>query len=60
MSIVLKGGIVVNVFSGEISQKDIKIEKEMIVGIGDYKNADSFVDISGKYVIPGLIDVTFY
>jgi adenine deaminase len=56
MSIVLKGGFVVNVFSGEISQKDIKIEKEMIVGIGDYKDADSFVDISGKYVIPGLID----
>lgn len=56
MSIVLKGGYILNVFSGEILQKDIKIEKEIITGIGDYKDADSFIDISGKYVVPGLID----
>ncbi len=58
MKILLKNGSVVNVFTGCIENADILIENDRIIGVGDYTeaDADSFEDISGKYVCPGFID----
>ncbi|HEY8443787.1 MAG TPA: adenine deaminase [Clostridia bacterium] len=52
---VLKGGYVVNVFSGKIIKADVAIVGDKIAGIGDYDGLEN-IDITGKYVIPGLID----
>lgn len=52
---VLKGGNVVNVFSGKIEKADVAILKGKIVGIGGY-DGENNIDVSGKYIIPGLID----
>ena len=54
-SLVLKGGRIINVFSGEIIEGSIAIENGMIVGIGDYAGTRE-VDLQGRYVSPGFID----
>lgn len=55
MSLVLKNGSIVNVFTEEILQGDVKIEGGRIVGIGEYSGEEE-VDCSGKYICPGFID----
>ncbi|NLC16826.1 MAG: adenine deaminase, partial [Clostridiales bacterium] len=52
---VLKGGNIVNVFSGKIQKADVAILDGRIAGIGDYDGIEN-IDVSGKYIIPGLID----
>lgn len=52
---VLKGGFVVNVFSGKIVKADVAILDGKIVGVGEYDGIEN-IDVNGKYVIPGLID----
>lgn len=52
---VIKGGKVVNVFSGKIEEADVAITDGHIVGIGTYDGKE-VIDASGKYIIPGLID----
>ncbi|MBN1505127.1 MAG: adenine deaminase [Candidatus Eisenbacteria bacterium] len=53
--IVLKGGKVVNVLSGEIYEADVAILGSQIAGLGAYSGKTE-IDVSGKYVCPGLID----
>ncbi|RLB33868.1 MAG: adenine deaminase [Deltaproteobacteria bacterium] len=54
--LVLKGGKVINVFSGETIECDVAVQGSFIVGLGaDYKGKE-VVDVSGKWVVPGLID----
>ncbi len=53
--LVIRGGQIVNVFSGEITVADIAIIDGMIAGIGSYEGKE-IVDASGKWIIPGLID----
>jgi adenine deaminase len=53
--LVLKGGSLINVFSGEIYKADVGIFDGIIVGIGRY-SGDEEVDVSGKYLSPGFID----
>ncbi len=54
--LVLKGAMVVNVFTGDIQDNDIAISEGVIAGVGpDYHGKDE-VDIEGKWVVPGLID----
>lgn len=55
---LLKGGSVVNVFTGEIETANVLIEDETIVGIGDYSEQDADVceDVHGCWLCPGLID----
>jgi len=55
VDILLTGGKLVNVFSGEIYPENIAIKGEKIVGLGDYP-AKKRIDISGKYVTPGFIE----
>ena len=52
---VLKGGNVVNVFSGKVEKTDVAIMDGRIVGLGEYDGIVN-IDVSGKYIIPGLID----
>jgi len=53
--LVLKNGMVVNVFSGEIYRSDVGIQGNRIAGVGSY-SGKNVIDVEGKYVCPGLID----
>jgi adenine deaminase len=54
--IVLKGGRIFDLISGELVKSDVAICGDRIVGVqGDYRGAREF-DISGKIVVPGFID----
>lgn len=56
MKTLLKGGKVVNVFTGEIVRTDVLIEDCKIIGIGEYNEADRIEDVTGKFICPGFID----
>jgi adenine deaminase len=51
----LKGGTVVNVFSGTLIKGDVAIVGDTIVGIGQYSGITEY-DCRGKYITPGFID----
>lgn len=53
--LVLKGAKVLNVFSENIEEKDVAICDGYIAGLGVY-DGDNEVDLSGKYLAPGLLD----
>ncbi|MBM7615956.1 adenine deaminase [Alkaliphilus hydrothermalis] len=53
--LVLKGGKVINVFSGEVYEGDVAIDNGKIVAIGEYEG-EKEVNVIGKIVAPGLID----
>lgn len=53
--LVIKGGTVVNVFTGELVEADVAVCGDKIVGVGSYEGI-SEVDAAGKYVCPGFID----
>ncbi|MEG2125155.1 MAG: adenine deaminase [Hydrogenoanaerobacterium sp.] len=53
--LVLKGGDVVNVFSGEIITADVAICDGVIVGVGSYSGLCE-LNMHGKTLCPGLID----
>lgn len=53
--LVLKGGNIINVFSGEMETGDIAIDSGKIVAIGSYEG-EAEINIEGKYAAPGLID----
>jgi adenine deaminase len=53
--ILLTGGKLVNVFSGEIYTENVAITGERITGFGDYA-ARRTIDVRGKYLCPGFIE----
>lgn len=53
--LVLKGGNIINVYTGEIEVADIAVCDGVIAGIGDYSGKVE-VDVRGKYLAPGFID----
>ena len=53
--LVLKGGVVCNVFTGEFLRADIAIADGTIAGVGLYEGIRE-IDISGRTVCPGFID----
>ena len=53
--LVLKNGNAVNVFTGEIENKDIAIAGNVIAGVGYYSGKKE-IDCSGLFIVPGLID----
>lgn len=53
--LVLKGGHVVDVFGHGVGQADVAILGDLIAGIGSYEGRQT-VDVSGAYLLPGLID----
>lgn len=54
-ALVLKGGTVVNVFTGELVPGDVAIDGGRIVGVGDYDGAVQ-VDVRGRYIAPGFLN----
>ena len=59
-NLVLKGGQVVNVFSGKIQKGDVAIYDGVIVGVGPVYHGKEEKDLAGKWIIPGLIDGHFH
>lgn len=53
--LVLKNGMILNVFTGEIESGDIAVKDGVIVGIGSYSGREE-IDVTDKYICPGLID----
>ncbi len=53
---LLKGGNVINVFTGNIIKANVLIEDDTIIGVGEYDTADIIEDVSGKFLCPGFID----
>ncbi len=53
--LILKGGHVVDVFNGRITAADVAVKGGIICGVGKYDGRNA-VDVSGKYVLPGLVD----
>jgi len=52
--LVLTGARVAGVYSGEWLKKDVAVFDGVIVGLGDYSGPR--IDLSGRYLLPGLID----
>jgi adenine deaminase len=53
--LVLKGGKVMSVFTGEVFDADVAIADGHIVGVGNYDGPGS-IDVRGKTLVPGFID----
>ncbi len=53
--LVLKGGTVLSVFTGELIDADLAIAGEHVAGIGRYEGRET-VDVSGRVLLPGFID----
>ena len=53
--LVLKNAAYVNVFSNAVCHGDIAVTEGVIAGVGSY-SGEREVDVSGKLVLPGLID----
>ena len=59
--LLLKGGQIVNVFSGEVHEANIAIADGRIVGVGGGFSAGGFtanetIDVTGKVIAPGFLD----
>lgn len=54
--ILLKDALVVNVFTREIIKQSVAVKNGIIAGVGDYEQGQEVFDLTGKYLIPGLID----
>ncbi|MEO0963822.1 MAG: adenine deaminase [Planctomycetota bacterium] len=54
--LLLTGGRLINVFTGELEPVDIAICGERIAGVGAGYSAERTIDLGGSYVAPGLID----
>jgi adenine deaminase len=53
--LVLSGGRVLSVFTGELLDADVAVAGEHVAGIGSYEGRETF-DASGLTLLPGLID----
>jgi adenine deaminase len=54
--LVLTGGRVVNVFTGEIESADVAISGSRIAGIGSGYGGNQRLDLKGAFLAPGFID----
>jgi len=54
--LILANAKVVNVFTGEIESGNVAIYEGRIAGVGDYHQAKQVLDLTGKYLAPGLIN----
>ena len=52
--LVLTGGRVANVYTGEWQETDVALFDGVIVGLGDYPGPR--LDVTGRYLLPGFID----
>lgn len=54
--LLLRGGTVVNVFSGELEVADVAVVGPWIAALGPGYDAKTVVDLEGRYLAPGFID----
>lgn len=56
--LLLSGGTVVNVFTGELEKANVLIRDTHVIGVGDYTEADTdcVEDVTGKVICPGFVD----
>ncbi|MDX1947785.1 MAG: adenine deaminase [Pirellulaceae bacterium] len=55
--LLIAGGQVVNVFTGQVERANVVVADDWIAGVGDYAwTARETVDAAGQFVLPGLID----
>ncbi len=52
---VIKNGLIVDLFNGRIIRADVAIYKDTIAGIGSYRGKKT-IDAQSCYLLPGLID----
>jgi adenine deaminase len=56
-TLLLRGGRVLNVFSGEVYAANVLVLGNEIISVGeDYSDAGRMLDCSGKIIVPGFID----
>lgn len=55
-ALVLKNGFIVDVHTEEIIKGDVAINEGRIVGLFEDYEGKKNIDVTGKYVLPGLID----
>ena len=53
--LVVRGGLVLSVFTREWLEIDVAVVDGAVAGLGDY-DGNEILDASGRYVVPGLID----
>ncbi len=53
--LVLHGGRVVNLFTGEVEEVDVAVHEGVVAGLGTYQGRKR-VDLKGAYLVPGFID----
>ncbi|MFC2033891.1 adenine deaminase [Chloroflexota bacterium] len=54
--LILANAHVINVFTGEIESGNVAICQGKIAGVGDYEQAEEFLNLDGAYLSPGFID----
>jgi len=54
--LMLANARVVNTFTGEIESGNVAIYGDRIAGVGDYHQAKQVMDLTDKYLAPGLIN----
>ena len=54
--LILANARVVNVFTGEVEPGNVAIYADRIAGVGDYHQAKQVLDLTDKYLAPGLIN----
>ncbi len=55
-ALVLGGGSVLNVFTGEVIPGDVAIDAGRVAGIGLFPNAGERIDVTGRVIVPSFID----
>lgn len=54
--VVLRGGRLLNVYSGELYEADVAIAREHVVGIGPGYEGKEEISVKGLILLPGFID----
>jgi adenine deaminase len=54
--LVVTGGRVVDVFTGEVIRADVAVVDGVIASVGPTRDAAGVVDLTGKLLVPGLMD----
>ena len=54
--LILANAKIVNTFTGEIDSGNVAICDDRVAGVGNYHQAKQVLDLTGKYLSPGLIN----
>jgi adenine deaminase len=54
--LVLEGGRVVNVFTGEVERVSVAVHGDRIAGLADAYDGKRVIDLEGRFLLPGFLD----